>query len=344
MACPAQGRPRWRCRSRTRYGGAFPDGQLWVPLEGATGHSRDPGEVLGELVRALGVPGSAIPQSTLERASLYRSRLAGRRVLVLADDAASAAQVQPLLPGTSQCGVLITSRSDLAGPAGSWLLPLEPLTHAEAVQLLTKILGQHRVNAELGAADELAAACGQLPLAVRIAGARLAGRTSWQLSALARKITDARRRLDELETGDMSVRASLTQSYETLDEPARRAFRLLALLDSAEFTEWQVAALLGISDAAAVGNRLADSSLNGSACSPPSDGAARPAAIRRRRSSPRPWPASSTSRAGSTTPREHGGRSQPRPSRPATPPRPLTPSSGSPWPPAARVGTPRPAR
>jgi tetratricopeptide (TPR) repeat protein/transcriptional regulator with XRE-family HTH domain len=240
---------------------AFPDGQLWVPLEGATGHSRDPGEVLGELVRALGMPGSAIPQSTAERASLYRSLLAGRRVLVLADDAASAAQVQPLLPGTGQCAVLITSRSGLAGPAGSRLFPLETLTRAEAIKLLTQILGRQRVSAEPGAADELAAACGQLPLAVRIAGARLAVRTSWQLSILARKITDARRRLDELETGDMSVRASLTQSYETLDEPARRAFRLLALLDSAEFAEWQVAALLGTPDAAAVVNRLADTSL-----------------------------------------------------------------------------------
>jgi transcriptional regulator with XRE-family HTH domain len=240
---------------------AFPDGQLWVQLEGASGHPRDPGEVLGELVRALGVPGSVIPMSTPERASLYRSALAGRRVLVLADDAATAAQVQPLLPGTSESAVLITSRSELAGPAGARLLPLEPLTRAEAVQLLTKIVGEHRVTAEPGAVGELAAACGQLPLAVRIAGARLAARTSWQLSALARKITDARHRLDELQTGDLSVRASLSQSYQALDEPAQRAFRLLALLDWAEITEWQVAALLGATDAADVVNRLADSSL-----------------------------------------------------------------------------------
>jgi transcriptional regulator with XRE-family HTH domain len=240
---------------------AFPDGQLWVPLDGATGHPRDPGEVLGELIRALGVPGSAIPKSTAQRAALYRSRLAGRRVLVLADDAASAAQVQPLLPGTGQSAVLITSRSDLARPPGSRLLLLDPFTRTEAVQLLAKIVGEQRVAAEPGAADELAAACGQLPLAVRIAGARLTARTSWQLSGLAGKITDARRRLDELETGDLSVRASLTQSYQALGEPARTAFRRLALLDTAEFTEWQVAALLGVPDAAEVVNRLADSSL-----------------------------------------------------------------------------------
>ena len=240
---------------------AFPDGQLWVPLDAATGHPRDPGEVLGELIRALGVPGSAIPKSTAQRAALYRSRLAGRRVLILADDAASAPQVQPLLPGTGQCAVLITSRSELAGPDGSRLLPLEPLTRAEAVQLLAKIVGEQRVAADPGAAGELAAACGQLPLAVRIAGARLAARTSWQLSALARKITDARRRLDEFQTGDLSVRASLAQSYQALSESARTAFRRLALLDSAELTEWQVAALLGTPDAAEVVNQLADSSL-----------------------------------------------------------------------------------
>jgi transcriptional regulator with XRE-family HTH domain/tetratricopeptide (TPR) repeat protein len=240
---------------------AFPDGQLWIPLDGATGHPRDPGEVLGELIRALGVPGSAIPKSTAQRASLYRSRLADRRVLVLADDAATAAQVRPLLPGTGQCAVLVTSRSELARPAGSRLLLLDPLTRAEAVQLLARIVGEQRVAAEPAAAGELAAACGQLPLAVRIAGARLTARTSWQLSALARKITDARRRLDELETGDLSVRASLTQSYQALDQPARAAFRRLALLDTAEFTEWQVAALLGTPDAAEVVNQLADSSL-----------------------------------------------------------------------------------
>jgi DNA-binding XRE family transcriptional regulator len=138
---------------------AFRDGQIWVTLEGATGRPREPGEVLGELIRALGVPGSAIPQSVSERASPYRSRLAGRRILLLADDAASAAQVQPLLPGTSEPAVLITSRSELAGPPGSRLIPLDPLTPAESVQLLlAKIVGKERVAAEADAAAELAEA------------------------------------------------------------------------------------------------------------------------------------------------------------------------------------------
>jgi tetratricopeptide (TPR) repeat protein/transcriptional regulator with XRE-family HTH domain len=244
---------------RIRQG--FPDGQLWVALQGATEHPRDPGEVLGELVRALGVPGPAIPPSTTERAALYRSLLADRRMLVLADDAASAAQVEPLLPGTGRCAVLVTSRSEQAGPPGARLIQLDPLTQSEAVALLTRIVGDERVTAEPQAAADLAAACGQLPLAVRIAGARLAARSSWQLATLAGKISHARRRLDELQAGDLSVRASLTQSYQTLDQTARRAFRLLPLLGPGEITEWQVAALLNIPEAGVVVEKLADGSL-----------------------------------------------------------------------------------
>jgi tetratricopeptide (TPR) repeat protein/transcriptional regulator with XRE-family HTH domain len=239
----------------------FPDGQLWVPLQGGSGRPRDPGEVLGELCRAMGVPGAVIPSSVGERAALYRSVLAGRRVLVLADDAATAAQVEPLLPGTGQCAVLVTSRSELASPPASRLVQLDPLTTAEAVDLLARIVGEQRVTAEPGAAAQLAISCGLLPLAVRIAGARLAARTSWPLSTLARKITHARHRLDELQAGEMSVRASLNQAYHALDEPVRCAFRRLALLDGGDFTEWQVAALMAIPDASAVVNRLAESSL-----------------------------------------------------------------------------------
>jgi tetratricopeptide (TPR) repeat protein/transcriptional regulator with XRE-family HTH domain len=258
---PGAGKTALAVQVAHRVRHAFPDGQLWVPLEGATGRPREPGEVLGELIRALGVPGPGVPASIPERASLYRSLLAGRRVLVLADDAAAADQIQPLLPGTGQSAVLVTSRSDLAGPPGSRLIQIDPLTPGESVQLLERIIGRKRVAAEPEAAAELASACGQLPLAVRIAGARLAARTSWQLSALASRMTRARRRLDELDTGSMSVRASVSQSYRALEDPAQRAFRRLALLDAAELTEWQVAALLGLGDAGQVVNQLADSSL-----------------------------------------------------------------------------------
>jgi transcriptional regulator with XRE-family HTH domain len=240
---------------------AFPDGQLWVPLEGTTSHPRDPGDILGGLARALGAPGSAVPGPTSERASLYRSLLAGRRVLVLADDAVSAAQVQPLLPGTGQCAVLVTSRSELAGPPGSRLVALGSFTATESLELLAKLVGPVRVAAEPYDAADLGDACGQLPLAVRIVGARLAARSSWSLAAFVRKVVHARRRLDELQVGEMSVRASFAQSYHVLDGPAQQAFRRLALLDTSEITEWQVAALLDAADADAVVNRLVDGSL-----------------------------------------------------------------------------------
>lgn len=240
---------------------SFPDGQLWITLDGASSRPRAPAEVLGELLRMLGVHGAALPDSVSGRAALYRSRLAGQRVLVVADDAASAAQVEPLLPGTGGSAVIITSRSPLAAPPGARLLPLQPLTPTEANDLLSRIAGPARVAAERDAAADLAGACGMLPLAVRIAGARLAARPSWPISVLACKLSDQVRRLDELEAGNLSVRASVASSYEALDEAARQAFCLLGMLGPMEVAEWVVAALLGRPDAAGVVTELADKSL-----------------------------------------------------------------------------------
>jgi len=240
---------------------SFPDGQLWVQLAGASPRPRDPGDVLGELLRSLGVHGSAIPDAEAERAARYRSRLAGRRVLLLADDAASAAQVRPLLPGTAGSAVLVTSRVRLTGLPGARLLPLDPFTSAEAVALLTRIVGRERAEAEPGAVFRLAAACGLIPLAVRIAGAKLAARPSWPVSLLVSKIASERRRLDELQAEDLSVRVSFALSYEALHEEARRLFRLLGLLGPNDFAEWVFAALLGERDASVAVNELIDKSL-----------------------------------------------------------------------------------
>ncbi len=240
---------------------SFPDGQLWIPLDGASASPRDPGEVLGELLRMLGVSGSALPITTPARAGLYRSLLAGRRVLVVADDAASAAQAEPLLPGTTGAAVIITSRSALAALSGARLLPLGPFALAEATELLARIAGRHRVFAEPQAAAELAGNCGLLPLAVRIAGAKLAARPSWPVSVLAGKLAAELRRLDELETGGMSVRASVAASYQALTQRQRRAFCLLGMLGPVEVAEWVVAALLGEPDSADVVAELTDRSL-----------------------------------------------------------------------------------
>jgi DNA-binding SARP family transcriptional activator/tetratricopeptide (TPR) repeat protein len=239
----------------------FPDGQLWAQLDGASDRPSDPAGVLGELLRALGVHGSVIPADAEGRAALFRSRLADRRVLIVADDAASAAQVRPLLPGTAGCAVMVTSRAQLADLAGAQHLPLGPLTEGEAAELLGRIAGADRIAAESAAAGELAAACGQLPLAVRIVGAKLAARPSALVASLAEAVAGERHRLDALQVGDLSVRASLASGYQSLSPAARRAFRMLGLLGPCDVAEWAVGALLGEPDASAVVDELSDRSM-----------------------------------------------------------------------------------
>jgi DNA-binding SARP family transcriptional activator len=239
----------------------FPDGQLWVQLGGASARPRESGDVLGELLRALGTHGSAIPDGCSERAVCYRSRLADRKVLVVVDDAASAAQVRPMLPGTPGCALLVTSRSRLEDLDGAHLMPLDVMTPEDAADLLVRIIGRPRVASERGAAAELVQACGALPLALRVAAAKLAARPSWPLPAMVRRLAGERDRLRELEAGDLSVRASIASSYESLPEGPRRAFRLLALLGPSDFAEWVISALLGEPDARDVTGELVGRSL-----------------------------------------------------------------------------------
>jgi DNA-binding SARP family transcriptional activator/tetratricopeptide (TPR) repeat protein len=235
----------------------FPDGQLWVHLAGTSPRPRDPAEVLGEFLRALGMHGSAIPENLSERTVCYRSRLAGRRILVVADDAASAAQIRPLLPGTAGCALLVTSRSHLEDMDGAELIPLDVMSEPDAAALLTRLVGADRVTAERDAVSSLIRSCGALPLALRIAGAKLAARPLWSLSLMVHRLTG----LGELESGDMSVRASIDSSYTSLSDRARKAFRLLALAGPGDFAEWVAAALLGEPDAADVLAELAGRSL-----------------------------------------------------------------------------------
>jgi DNA-binding SARP family transcriptional activator/tetratricopeptide (TPR) repeat protein len=234
----------------------FPDGQLWAHLAGTSARPRDAGEVLGEFLRALGLPGSAIPPGLAERAGCYRSRLAGRRVLVIADDAAAAEQVRPLMPGTPGSALLVTSRFRLGNLDGALHLPLDVMPAADAMSMLARIVGAGRVATEHDAAVSLVQACGALPLAVRIAGAKLAIRPSWCISGMARRLTETRGRLGELQAGDLSVPASIAASYRLLPERHRRAFRLLALLGATDFAAWVVGALLGETEAADVVDQL----------------------------------------------------------------------------------------
>ncbi|MFG2354416.1 BTAD domain-containing putative transcriptional regulator [Streptomyces sp. NPDC048521] len=225
---------------------AFPDGQLYVDLQGAGPRPAEPETVLGSFLRALGTPDTAIPDSLEERSALYRSVLDGRRVLVLLDNAKDAAQVRPLLPGTEGCAALVTSRVRMLDLAGAHLVDLDVLSPDEALSLFTKIVGEERVAAEREAALDVVAACGFLPLAIRIAASRLAARRTWTVSVLAAKLADERRRLDELQAGDLAVKATFELGYGQLEPAQARAFRLLGLADGPDISLAAAAAVLDL--------------------------------------------------------------------------------------------------
>ncbi|WP_051967233.1 AfsR/SARP family transcriptional regulator [Kitasatospora mediocidica] len=230
--------------------GLFPDGQLYANLAGASEHAAEPGAVLAGFLRALGVPDESIPEDTTERATLFRTAAAGRRLLVLLDNARDAAQLGPLLPGGPGCAVLITARSALHLPEGE-CIPLEVLDPAEALELLAGLAGAERVAAEPLAAAQLVHACGLLPLAVRAAGARLAVRPAWTVAHLAQRLQDEERRLAELAAADPAVAAVFELSYGQLDGQWARAFRLLALPDMPDVSLPAAAALLDLDEARA---------------------------------------------------------------------------------------------
>ncbi|MGW2709374.1 AfsR/SARP family transcriptional regulator [Streptomyces sp. NPDC001356] len=225
---------------------AFPDGQLYVDLQGAGPRAAEPETVLGSFLRALGTPDTAIPDSLEERSALYRSVLDGRRVLVLLDNAKDAAQVRPLLPGTEGCAALVTSRVRMLDLAGAHLVDLDVMSPDEALALFTKIVGEERVAAEREAALDVVAACGFLPLAIRIAASRLAARRTWTVSVLAAKLADERRRLDELQAGDLAVKATFELGYGQLEPAQARAFRLLGLADGPDISLAAAAAVLDL--------------------------------------------------------------------------------------------------
>jgi DNA-binding SARP family transcriptional activator len=221
------------------------DGQLYVDLLGATAQPQAPADVLARFLRDLGVESGQVPSDAEERAALYRTRLAGRRVLLLLDNARDAAQVRPLLPGSSSCAVIVTARSRMPDLASTRLVDLEVLDDDESLTLFTKIIGEKRAAAELDATAEVLVACAGLPLAIRICAARLAARSRWSIQTLAERLRA--RLLDELRTGDMTVRASFQVSFDSLphaSDPAR-AFQLLGLWQGPFISLAAAAALLG---------------------------------------------------------------------------------------------------
>ena len=213
----------------------FPDGQLYVNLRGYDLEEPMPAaDALARFLRGLGVPGQDIPAEASERAARFRSLLAGRRVLVVLDNARQVEQVRPLLPGGPGCLTVVTSRDSLAGLVardGAVRLDLDLLTPSEAVGLLRVLIGA-RVDAEADAADALAARCARLPLALRIAAELATARPVASLAELADELADQQRGLDLLDAdGDprTGVRAVFSWSYQHLDTDTAGLFRLLGL-------------------------------------------------------------------------------------------------------------------
>ena len=221
----------------------FPDAQLYVNLRGAEPERLHMAEVLAGFLRALGVAGDTIPPEIEERARLYRAQLADRKALVVLDNAHDEPQVRPLLPGSPSCAALTTSRSPLGGLDGARLRPLDVIDRLAAVELLGKLAGEQRIAAESQAADTVADLCGDLPLAVRIAGGLLAEKPAWSVAKLAGRLEDERGRLHELQLGDRDVRASFMISYRELTPEDARLFRRLALLIGPDFGAGVVAAV-----------------------------------------------------------------------------------------------------
>ncbi|MEQ0560257.1 BTAD domain-containing putative transcriptional regulator [Amycolatopsis sp. NEAU-NG30] len=252
---PGAGKSTLAVRAAHRLRAQFPDGQLYVPLGG-----RPIGEVLADLLRALGVPGPAVPDDVRARAAVFRGRLTDRRVLVVLDDAGDPGDVRTLLPGTPGCAVLVTSRRRLSGLAGAHRLALGPLSGPDATELLNRLAGA-RVARERADAERIIAACARLPLALRIAGSRLAIRPHLRLGELACRLEDEVRRLDELTVSDLAVRSSIALSYDGLRPPAQRAFRLLGRCHLADLPAWAVTTLVGEPDADEAVEELVEASL-----------------------------------------------------------------------------------
>ncbi|MFI5585446.1 BTAD domain-containing putative transcriptional regulator [Amycolatopsis sp. NPDC051758] len=240
---PGTGKTALAMHVAHRLADRFPDGQLYVDLAG-TGAPRDPAEVLADFLHALGVTGNTVPAGLGQRAALFRSRLAGRRVLLVLDDTATAAQVRPLLPADAGCAVLVTTRGRLPELAGAKHVELPVFGEAEAERLLAGVAGADRVVGEPAEAAAIVRCCGYLPLAIRIAGARLAGRQAWSLRTLHDRLADESSRLSELRVGDLGVRPSFELSLRQLPASARTAFCRSAVLGAQDFPSWVFDALL----------------------------------------------------------------------------------------------------
>ncbi|ONI86414.1 hypothetical protein ALI144C_10830 [Actinosynnema sp. ALI-1.44] len=243
---PGLGKTALAVRAGRRVAGEFPDGQLFIDLQGNGPRPRGPSEVLARFLRDLGVDGADVPATLEERVGLFRDRTAGRRILVVLDNAATEQQVRSLIPGNSECAVLITSRRRLTGLDMRRLVDLDVLNQVDALALLADLVGDGRLVAADPSVRRIVELCGGLPLALRIVGTKLRSRSHLTAAALAARLEDERTRLDELVGGDREIRASFLLSYDSLDADHQRAFRLLALMPDNGLPPWAAAAVLDV--------------------------------------------------------------------------------------------------
>ncbi|MFC9815682.1 tetratricopeptide repeat protein [Streptomyces virginiae] len=249
---PGVGKTALAVHAGHRLAERFPDGQLFLPLHGHTpGQSPvEPSDALASLLAASGVaqeliPNGADPLATLDaRTAMWRDRLAGKRVLLILDDAVDHDQVEPLLPNAAECLVLITSRRRLVALPDAVVLALDTLTRTDAVAMLCRLSRRTPEGAdEVAAAHEVVTLCGQLPLAVGLIAGRLRNHPSWSFSHLARSLSATRRRLARLQAGNIAVAAAFELSYRDLDTDRQRFFRLLSLHPGSEYSAETAAAL-----------------------------------------------------------------------------------------------------
>lgn len=239
-------------RAARQLAEVYPDGRLFIDLHGYTPGNEPVSalQALDRLLRTLSVPADRIPADLEERAALWRSELAGRRILVVLDNVPDSAAVRPLLAGGPRCGVLVTSRRQLTDLDATARLALDVLGPEDARELLAEIVGPDRAN-DPAAAAEVVSRCGHLPLAIRVAGSRLRHRPSWTIEHLSKRLEAEDRRLAELSTDSGGVSPAFALSYEHLPADQQRLFRLLGAMTGQDVEMYAAAALADVDVVAA---------------------------------------------------------------------------------------------
>nr|WP_267463852.1 NB-ARC domain-containing protein [Actinokineospora alba] len=242
---PGVGKTSLAVTAAGRLASRFPDGCLAINLRGVDDRPVTTGAALEQLLAALGIQPSRIPADQNERADLFRTLLRDRRVLVVLDNAANESQVRPLLATGAHSLTIVTCRRALAGLESARWLPLDVLLAENSVDMIASIVGEAVVREEPEATGELVALCGNLPLAVRIVGNRLANRRR-SVAAVVQQMRDERLRLDSLTAGDLQLRSAFEVSFQRLSPPAQLVFRRLALIAGADFDDEFAAVACGL--------------------------------------------------------------------------------------------------